>query len=98
MQSSRAFVVETDLPARTTLSEGVMDEVCQQLTPYQVGQQPITADTVIYKDLSIDSLAVMDIILDLEDRFEVSIPINTVAEIHTVRELADAILRLREEG
>jgi acyl carrier protein len=96
LQSSRAFVVDTDVPARTTLREDVMDEGCQQLAPYQVEQKPVTGETVIYRDLSIDSLAVMDIILDLEDRFEVAIPINAVAEIHTVRELVDAILKLRE--
>ena len=66
-----------------------------QLAPYQAEERPITRQTVIYNDLSIDSLAVMDIIMELEDRFDVFIPINTVAEIHTVDELADAILRLQ---
>ena len=49
---------------------------------------------MIYDELSIDSLAVMDIVVELEDRFDIAIPINTVAEIRTVRELTDAILAL----
>jgi acyl carrier protein len=72
-----------------------MYEISRQLAPYRADDKPITAQTVIYDDLSIDSLAVMDIIVELEDRFDVAVPIDVVAEIHTVKELADAILRLR---
>ena len=95
VQVTRSLVTDTDVAARSTLRADVMDEICHQLASYHPEEQPITAATVIYKDLSIDSLAVMDIIMDLEDRFDVSIPINTVAEIRTVKELVDAILRLR---
>ena len=62
---------------------------------YEVREAPITGETVISKDLTIDSLAVMDMVMELEDRFDVSIPMNVVAEIHTVDQLADTILDLR---
>jgi acyl carrier protein len=87
---------ETLRSARISLRDEMMQEVCHQLAPFRTDDDaPLTDATVIYKDLSIDSLAVMDVILELEDRFDVSIPINTVAEIHTVRELVDAMLALR---
>jgi acyl carrier protein len=44
---------------------------------------------VIAKDLTIDSLAIMDMVMELEDRFDVSIPMSVIAEIHTVDQLAD---------
>ena len=73
----------------------VMAEICRQLEPFQTEDgRPIVGATVISKDLSIDSLAVMDMVMDLEDQFDVSIPMNVVAEIHTVNELADTILEL----
>ena len=80
---------------RATLRVDVMQEICRQLAPYQAEEKPITGQTVIYKDLSIDSLAVMDIVMELEDQFDVAIPINVVAEIRTIEELTDAILTLR---
>jgi acyl carrier protein len=80
---------------RASLSDEIIEEICHELAPYQVEQKPVTAQTVIYQDLSIDSLAVMDIVLELEERFDVAIPINVVAEIRTVRELADAIMTLK---
>jgi len=73
---------------------GVMAEICRHLEPFRTGEAPITGETVISKDLTIDSLAVMDMVMELEDRFDVSIPMNVVAEIQTVDELADTILKL----
>ena len=72
----------------------VMAEICHHLAPFQPGEKPITGQTVIAKDLAIDSLAIMDMVMELEDRFDISIPMNVVAEIHTVDELADTILKL----
>jgi acyl carrier protein len=73
----------------------VMAEIRTQLDAFRSDDaQVIRGATVISKDLSIDSLAVMDMIMELEDRFDVSIPMNTVAEIHTVDELADTVLKL----
>jgi acyl carrier protein len=73
----------------------IVNEICQHLLPYQVGEKPITGTTVIAKDLTIDSLAIMDMVMELEDRFDVSIPMNVIAEIHTVDQLADTIQDLR---
>ena len=86
---------ETLRSDRVSLRDEMMQEVCAQLGPFRLDDMPVTEATVIYRDLAIDSLAVMDVILELEDRFDVAIPINTVAEIHTVRELVDAMLTLR---
>ena len=73
----------------------VMAEIVTQLAPFRSDDtQLIRGDTVISKDLAIDSLAVMDMVMELEDRFDVSIPMNAVAEIQTVDELADTILKL----
>ena len=100
MQSTREIATDTRGTSdvleleRVTLPVDVMHEICRQLAPYQAEERPITGQTVIYNDLSIDSLAVMDIVVELEDRFDIAIPINTVAEIRTVKELADAILAL----
>jgi acyl carrier protein len=36
----------------------------------------------------------MDMIVELEDRFDISIPMKQVAEVRTVDQLADTISRL----
>ena len=74
----------------------ILAEVCHKLLPFRNGQTPIVGATVISKDLQIDSLAIMDMVMELEDRFDVTVPHHLVAEIHTVDELTDAILALRK--
>jgi len=79
-----------------TGQDDVLAEITKRLEPFRKGETAITPDTDITRDLNIDSLAVMDMIMELEDRFDVSIPLNVVAEIKTVRELADTIGRIRQ--
>ena len=70
-------------------------EVEKLWQPFRKGDAKITLETDITRDLNIDSLAVMDMIMELEDKFDVSIPLNVVAETKTVGELVDAVSQLR---
>jgi acyl carrier protein len=88
-------IVDTIALTRGISRVHVIREICLHLEPYQAGEKPITGETVIAKDLTIDSLAIMDMVMELEDRFDVSIPMSVIAEIHTVDQLADTIQDLR---
>ena len=48
---------------------------------------PITAETHILHDLNLDSVAVMDLVMVLETRFDTVIPMDRLAEIETVGDL-----------
>jgi len=104
LRTAHELTVENDGIADTlTLTRGisraeVISEICAHLEPYQTGEKPITGETVIAKDLTIDSLAIMDMVMELEDRFDVSIPMSVIAEIHTVDQLADTIRDLRAQA
>ncbi|NPA94348.1 MAG: acyl carrier protein [Thermodesulfobacteria bacterium] len=58
---------------------------------------PITADTDLEADLSIDSLKSMEILAAVEDAFDVSVPINVLSEVQTVKDLATQIEKLLKE-
>ena len=50
-------------------------------------------------DLNVDSVAAMDLIMEIEDRFEIDIPINLVSDMTTVADLValvDRQLKARE--
>jgi acyl carrier protein len=100
LRTAQNMIVENDgvsslLLRREPMRGEVMAAISTQLAPFRTNDsQVIRGATVISKDLAIDSLAVMDMVMELEDRFDVSIPMNTVAEIQTVDELADTILTL----
>jgi len=80
--------------ARVELQMEVLREIRRQLAPYQIADKPITGDMVICDGTTVDSLTVMDMIVELEDRFDISIPMKRVTEIRTVDQLADTVIAL----
>jgi acyl carrier protein len=55
----------------------------------------VSAQTQIVRGLGLDSVAILDFIMDLEDRFDVSIPLDRVAEVQTIADLSRAIEALK---
>ncbi|MBU1346498.1 MAG: acyl carrier protein [Alphaproteobacteria bacterium] len=55
----------------------------------------IQRTTDISRDLAVDSLALMNIVMELEDTFDISIPLDRLAQVETVGDLADIISSLR---
>ena len=58
----------------------------------------VTRETNIVEDLNVDSLAVMDVVMELEDKFDISIPLNVISDVRTVDELVGAIRKIKEEA
>lgn len=54
--------------------------------------------TKIMAETNLDSVSVMDFVLELEDEFDVTVPLNRMAEIETVADLAEAIETLRQQN
>jgi acyl carrier protein len=52
-------------------------------------------ETDIARDLSVDSLALMNIVMELEDRFDISIPLDRLADIQTIGQLSALTTELR---
>jgi acyl carrier protein len=58
----------------------------------------IGADTQLTGELELDSLKVMDLVLAVEDEFDISIPINALADVKTVGDLAVQIQKVVGEN
>jgi acyl carrier protein len=56
----------------------------------------LTRDTDIIADLEIDSVSLLDVVMDIEDNYDISIPVNTISEIKTIGELVDAIHSIKK--
>ena len=57
--------------------------------------RPIRANDHIQNDLGLDSLGVMEVVADIEDRFNVTIPTETLSNMATVEDVARALLKLQ---
>ena len=55
----------------------------------------IGPETDFNADLNVDSVAVMDFVLTVEDEYDISIPMNMLTEVRTVGDFADVVARAR---
>jgi acyl carrier protein len=66
----------------------VREIVCQQL---DVGEKKVTDETSFIKDLGADSLAVVELVLALEEAFEIDIPDEDTEKLSTFKDVVDYI-------
>lgn len=77
-----------------TQPDPVFARMCELLAPFNARGINITRQTHITTDLEIDSVAVLDLIMEIEDEYGISFPMNLISEIRTVGNLVDAIHQL----
>jgi acyl carrier protein len=77
-------------PASAQIEEGVLDVL------KNVSRRPIepTLGSELVADLGFDSLQVLEVIAELEDRFDISIPLNDVPATRTVGQVVAQVTRL----
>lgn len=81
------------VPTAAVVEEGVIDVL------KNVSRRPIepTLASDLVADLGFDSLQVLEVIAELEDRFDVSIPLNDVPVTRTVAQVVAQVVRLIKE-
>jgi acyl carrier protein len=82
------------MPINEDILQQVLD-ILKPIVPKSVLE--VTAGLDLVNDLGLDSLKVMEILENLEDTFDISIPINILPGIRTVEDLVVEIQKLTEE-
>ncbi|MEO6574402.1 MAG: phosphopantetheine-binding protein [Polyangiaceae bacterium] len=59
--------------------------------------RPIRPSDHIQNDLGLDSLGVMEVVADIEDKFNVNIPNEMLANMITVEDVARALVKLQPQ-
>ncbi len=72
-------------------SAAVFDGIREQLAPYNKKGIELTETTDINADLNIDSVAILDLLMSIEDAYDISIPINLLADVRTVGDLTATV-------
>jgi acyl carrier protein len=80
-------------PTSVRIEDGVLDVL------RNVSRRPIepTLDSDLVADLGFDSLQVLELVAELEDRFDISIPLDDVPAARTVAQVVTQVARLVDE-
>ena len=68
-----------------------IDQICELLAPFNTNGTVLSAETDISTDLNLDSVTVMDFVMEVEDHFDIEIPLNVLSETRTVADLAKVV-------
>ena len=72
----------------------ILAKTIELIEPFNKKGVAITEATRFAQDLEWDSLTVLDFVANIEDEFDVIITMNMQAEIETVGQLVDALVKL----
>ena len=75
----------------------VRQEVERILRKFTNGELDITDNSLIMRDLELDSVKVMELIMEIEDHFNISVPLNSLPDLQTVNDLVMAITELKSK-
>ena len=78
------------------LEQEIMQTLLKSLNELPGKTAEVTPQTNLTADMKIDSIDMMELLMEVEDTFDVSFPLNMMANINTVREFADQIKQLVE--
>jgi len=73
----------------------IMQLLCDRLSSLTNSNAQISPETNLISQLSIDSIKLLNLIMEVEDAFDISIPINALADVQTVRELVDLVHKVK---
>lgn len=57
----------------------------------------ITLESSVVEDTGLDSVSVMDVVMEIEDEFDISIPLDRIADVRTVGDLVGVVAELRRD-
>lgn len=76
--------------------ESILSQLYDILRPHGQDGQALSEETELVADLNLDSLKVMELLLEVEERFDISIPLNIVSDVRTIGDFAKQIEQLLE--
>jgi acyl carrier protein len=75
-------------------TEEILTTVIELIKALVPGDKTISKSTDLVSDLEFDSMKVMKLVEQIEDRFDISVPLNILPDIRTVEDFAIQLQRI----
>lgn len=91
------MVTRLDRDTMMAAGNALFRDLCAILERYAPAGVELSPATELSGDLNIDSVAAMDLIMEIEDKFGIDIPMNLVSDLRSLQDLLD-VVRQQIEG
>jgi acyl carrier protein len=83
------------LTLATSDQDPVLQKICNLLTPFNRHDIIMRTDTNIITDLEVDSVAIFDLVMEVEDAYEIAFPMEMISEMKTIGDLVSTIHNMK---
>ncbi len=73
----------------------IRDVIYRTLREMLHDDKTVSDVTHIGEDLGLDSVAMMDFVMEIEDRLDISVPLDKIAEVETLGDLIATVRQLK---
>jgi len=74
------------------------ETICALIAPLNKKGIELKPESSFAVDLELDSLTVMDLVAEIEDEFDILLPLNLLPDLETIQHVADAVEKILAEG
>ena len=78
--------------------EEILERLNRQLATIAAEGAKFDETTDLVEGLGLDSFKVLDLLMEIEDEFDISIPMNVLADVKTVKNMAERIQEIGPEA
>jgi acyl carrier protein len=78
--------------------EDILAQLYEAIRPFATDGLELKEHTDLVNDLDLDSMKVMNLVRAVEDSFDISIPLNILPDVRTVKDFALQLQKLTKEG
>jgi acyl carrier protein len=75
-------------------NEDIKNTIMELVVPFNKKSIDLKPETSFAVDLDLDSLSVMDLVAEIEDAFDINIPLNLLPDLETIQQVADAVEKI----
>ncbi|QMW21500.1 acyl carrier protein [Sandaracinobacteroides saxicola] len=73
----------------------ILPRLYELIEPFNKKGIALTPSTSFADDLELDSLTVMDLVANIEDEWDINMPLNLLPDLETIGQLDEAVGRLK---
>jgi acyl carrier protein len=74
--------------------DAVLTRLIELIGPFNSKGITLSEQTSFADDLELDSLTVMDLVANIEDEYDIILPMNLLPELETIGQLSDAVVKI----
>lgn len=76
----------------------IQQKIMALIAPFNKKNIPLLPTTTFATDLDLDSLTVMDLVAEIEDEFDIVIPLNLLPDLENIQQVSAAVAKIKGDA